>query len=311
MMGAFMKIDRLLGITIHLLNHDKSSAKILASKFEVSLRTIQRDIESLCQAGIPVVSYVGAEGGYKILESFKMDRQIAGDVDYQYIILALQGLASAYENPKVETTLEKMKSVFNSNKLDLDIVLDFSILKEVKNINENLKILEHAIAEKCGVSFDYTNIDNITTTKTIEPIAVVYKWYSWYLLGYSLEKKDYRLYKLVRMKKLALTNRSISKVHESVDILLKKNYEKDTRKYIDIKLFCKSEVKMKAIEYLNGSIEFEYENGDFIMNLHLPESEQLWFGTLLSLGNLVKVIEPEELKNRLRSKCIDIINLYT
>jgi predicted DNA-binding transcriptional regulator YafY len=174
-MGAFMKIDRLLGITIHLLNHDKSSAKILASKFEVSLRTIQRDIESLCQAGIPVVSYVGAEGGYKILESFKMDRQIAGDVDYQYIILALQGLASAYENPKVETTLEKMK----------------------------------------------------------------------------------------------------------------------------------------AIEYLNGSIESEYENGDFIMNLHLPESEQLWLGTLLSLGNLVKAIEPEELKNRLCSKCIDIINLYT
>ena len=305
-----MKIDRLLGITIYLLNHNKVSAKVLANKFEVSLRTIQRDIETLCKAGIPVVSYVGVDGGYEILDSFKMERQVAGDNDYFYIISALQGLASAYGNPKVEATLEKVKSVANRNKADLDIVLDFSVLREGRNINGNLKILEDAIVQKCVVSFEYTNMEDVTTTKTVEPVAAVYKWYSWYLLAYSLEKKDYRLYKLVRMKELVLTNESMSIVHEPADILLKKNEQKDTRQYIDIKLFCKSEIRIKAIEYLNGTIESEYANGDFIMNLHLPENEQLWFGTLLSLGNLVKVIQPEELKSRLCSRCSDILNLY-
>ena len=304
-----MKIDRLLGITIYLLNHKKVSAKVLANKFEVSLRTIQRDIDTLCKSGIPVVSSLGMDGGYEILDSFKMEKQIAGNNDYSNIISALQGLVSAYASPKIETTLEKMKSLLN-NKTDSNIILDFSVLRESKNTNENLKILENAVVEKCVVSFEYTNADNITTTKEVEPIAMTYKWYAWYLLAYSLEKEDYRLYKIVRMRNLELTNKSISRVHESAEVLLKKNDEQDTRQYLDIKLFCKSEIRMRAIEHLNGVIESEYGNGDFIMNLHLPQNEQLWFGTLLSLGNLVKVIEPEDLKHHLCDKCTDILNLY-
>jgi predicted DNA-binding transcriptional regulator YafY len=112
------------------------------------------------------------------------------------------------------------------------------------------------------------------------------------------------------MRNLILTDKKILRVHESASILLKKNDEKDNRKYIDIKLFCKSEVKMKAIEYLKGNIELEYENGDFIMNLHLPENEELWFGTLFSLGKLVKVIEPKALKKKLCDKSREILNLY-
>ena len=304
-----MKIDRLLGITIYLLNNKKISAKVLANKFEVSLRTIQRDIDTLNKAGIPVVSFFGMDGGYEILDSFKMDKQLVGNNDYSNIISALQGLVSAYESPKIEITLEKIKSLLN-NKTNLNINLDFSVLKESKNMNEYLNILENAIAKKCTVLFKYTNTDNVTSTKEVEPIVVSYKWYSWYLLGYSLEKEDYRLYKLIRMRNLQLTNKSISRVHESAEVLLKKNVEQDSREYIDIKLFCKSEIRMKAIEYLKGVIELEYENGDFIMNLHLPKNEQLWFGTLLSLGNLVQVIEPVDLKKRICDKCADILNLY-
>lgn len=305
-----MKIDRLLGITIYLLNHDKVSAKTLSYIFEVSLRTIQRDIESLCEAGIPVVSSLGTDGGYEILSSFKMDKQIANNDDYSYVVSALRGLASAYESNKINSTLEKVKAVLESNKIDTNIILDFSTLKENKNTNEELKVLENAISEKIVVRFLYTNADNKTTEKEVEPIAVTYRWYAWYLLAYSLEKYEYRLYKLVRMRNLILTDKKIFRVHESASILLKKNDEKDNRKYIYIKLFCKAEVKTKAIEYLKGNIELEYENGDFIMNLHLPENEQLWFGTLFSFGKLVKVIEPEALKEKLCDKSREILNLY-
>ena len=130
-----MKIDRLLGITIYLLNNKKISAKVLANKFEVSLRTIQRDIDTLNKAGIPVVSFFGMDGGYEILDSFKMDKQLVGNNDYSNIISALQGLVSAYESPKIEITLEKIKSLLN-NKTNLNINLDFSVLKESKNMNE-------------------------------------------------------------------------------------------------------------------------------------------------------------------------------
>ena len=106
-----MKLDRLLGITIYLLNHEKTSASTLAKRFEVSVRTIQRDIEALCMAGIPVAASMGADGGYEILDTFCMERQTAEQMDYQHIVAALQGLLSAYEEETAEDTLEKMKAL--------------------------------------------------------------------------------------------------------------------------------------------------------------------------------------------------------
>lgn len=304
-----MKIDRLLGITVYLLNRKKVSAKVLAERFQVSIRTIQRDIEALCQAGIPVASSLGAEGGYEILEGFKMDGQIAKKEDYSYIITALQGLNSAYNSDEVGGILEKIKAL-SKNEADSNMLLDFGVLKEDKSINKKLEILFKSIKEKKRVLFTYTNAENIKNKKEIEPIAITYRWYAWYLLGYSLEKQDYRLYKLVRMENLNMMDIAIKISHEEASVLLRKSYEQDNRKYISIKLFCKAEVKMKAIEYLKGDIESEYENGDFIMRLRLPEKEQLWFGTLISLGKLVTVIEPEALKKRICDTCIEILNLY-
>ncbi|MFA9378744.1 MAG: helix-turn-helix transcriptional regulator [Lachnotalea sp.] len=104
-----MKIDRLLGITIYLLNHGRTSAYFLAEHFKVSTRTIMRDIDTLCLAGIPVGSTYGVDGGYEIMDTFKMQRPIAGAIDYNYVICALQGLASAYANKDIEATLEKLQ----------------------------------------------------------------------------------------------------------------------------------------------------------------------------------------------------------
>lgn len=125
-----MKIDRLLGITIYLLNHGRANTKVFTERFEVSIRTIQRDIETLCRAGIPIVSICGTNGGYEIIDSFKMDRQVAGQIDYSFIITALQGLASAYENPMIKATLEKMVSLSPNQNSKAHLFLDFSVLKE-------------------------------------------------------------------------------------------------------------------------------------------------------------------------------------
>ncbi|MDQ7094032.1 WYL domain-containing protein [Desulfosporosinus sp. PR] len=305
-----MKIDRLFGITIFLINHSRVSAKVLSERFEVSLRTIQRDIDTLCQAGIPIVSAYGSGGGYEILDSFKMERQVAGQIDYSFIITALRGLASAYPNPMAEATLEKIISLSPKQGSDLQVFLDFSVLKEGRDTDPKLKMLEKAIESKCLVFFEYTNSENLISEPNVEPIALTYKWYAWYLLGYSLVKEDYRLYKLLRMRNIQLTDRKISHEHDSADMIFERNENNDSRNYLDIRLFCKAEAKMQTIEYLNGVIEAEQENGDFVMKLHLPENEQFWFGTLLSLGNLVQIIEPESLKDRLCTKCKEILKLY-
>lgn len=303
-----MKIDRLLGITIYLLNHKKVSAQVLSERFEVSVRTILRDIDSLCMAGIPVISTYGADGGYEIHNTFKMERQIADNTDYAYIVAALKGLATAYDNKELHSTLEKVQSV--SDGTVANVILDFGVLSEKKEINHKISILEQAIKENHTVQFSYTNADNILKTYEVEPVATMYKWYSWYLLSYFPKYKDYRIYKLERMDQLEITNQKNSLVHNTEQA--KELWEKqaDNRTYINIKVYCRYEIKVKCLEYLNGMIEQEYENGDCIITFSVPENEQFWYGSLLSFGNKIKVLEPADLIQKICCSCQEILQEY-
>ncbi len=303
-----MKIDRLLGITIYLLNHKKASSQVLAEQFEVSVRTILRDIDTLCMAGIPVISTYGADGGYEILDTFQMERQIAGNMDYTYIITALQGFASAYPNKELDSTLEKLQAV--SAKSSPAVVLDFGILREKENINHKLSLLEQAIRGKCTVTFSYTNSDNVKKDYEVEPVASMYQWYSWYLLCYYPKYKDYRTFKLNRMEQISVTGQKNSREHNTAEARALWEKQADNRRYLHIRLLCSGEIRIKCQEYLNGRIEREFENGDFLFSFSIPEKEQFWFGTLLSFGNKARVLEPEELKHRILSTCQDIFDQY-
>ena len=138
-----MKIDRLLGIVVYLLNREIVNANALAEKFEVSTRTIQRDIETLNLAGIPITSMQGMNGGYGIIDSFKLDKQIASIEDYQFIITALTGMNSAYNNRKLEATLEKLLNVYEKEQfIKAKVRLDFSVSREGNNLDEYLKVIE-------------------------------------------------------------------------------------------------------------------------------------------------------------------------
>lgn len=303
-----MKIDRLLGITIYLLNHKKTTAPVLAEHFEVSVRTILRDIDSLCMAGIPVISTYGAEGGYEIHNTFKMERQIAGDIDYSYIVTALKALSTAYDSKELNNTLEKIQNV--SKETSSHVVLDFGILQEKKNINLKLSILERAIKEQHLVSLTYTNSDNIEKNLRVEPVATMYKWYSWYLISYFPKYQNYGTLKLDRMDHIEITNQKNSVKHNVDDAKEQTEIQESSRAYIHVKLLCKKEIKMKCLEYLKGEIEKEYENGDVLFSFHVPPNELFWYGVLISFGNKVKILEPEELRDRICMTCEEIIKEY-
>lgn len=301
-----MKVERLYAITLYLLNHGRTSAKELANYFEVSIRTIQRDIDSLSISGIPIIAINGATGGYEISKNYKFDKLFATIDDYSNIKTALQGLVSATDNLKVKHTLEKIVHVSNSNNNNL--ILDLSILRESNQVI--LQMLQTAALEKHAVSFCYTNNNNETRIHTVEPIAVIYRWYAWYLLAYSKIKNDYRIYKIIRMEDLKITDIPFIKDHEPADIILKKTDKIDSRKYTDILVKCKKEVKSRVIEYLNGTIIEEYANGDTLMNLTVVENEQLWIGTILSLSDNIIVISPEKIRNKIIEAASKVISLY-
>lgn len=305
-----MRIDRLIGITMYLLNRNTVSARELAEKFEVSVRTIVRDAETLSMAGIPISSSTGAGGGYEILDTFKLNKQITKMDDYLFIITALKGMCSAYENRKLQTTLEKLLAANGPKNYHQKVFLDFGVAKEGENIPEYIQVIEEAISAEYIVEFDYTDSENKTNHRIIEPLALTYKWYAWYLFGYCAYKKDYRIFKLNRISNIFVTKTSFTSTHPNVLELMEAQWNNDSRDYWRIKLLCRAEVKIPVIEYLKGSVLEEHENGDFVISLHLPENERMWFSLLLGFGDKVKVLEPQELKDRLIQKACEIKNLY-
>ena len=138
-----MKIDRLMGIVVYLLNNGRTSAQKLAEEFEVSSRTIMRDLESLDQAGIPIQSFYGVEGGYQIMDGFILEKQVATIHEYDWIVTALQGMASAYASKSLEQTLAKMKHLNNTKGTAVSV--DLGAASEDVKVNEQLMLLEDAI----------------------------------------------------------------------------------------------------------------------------------------------------------------------
>lgn len=295
-----MKIDRLISIILYLLNHGRTSAQKLAEEFEVSPRTIVRDLESLDQAGIPIQSFCGVDGGYQIMDSFVLEKQVATSHEYDWIVTALRGMASAYASKSLKQALAKMQSINPAR--DAVVSVDLGVAREDDNINEQLLLLEDAIKEKGVVRFSYTNSHDEVKEIQVEPVCLQYKWYNWYLIGYHETYQDYCMFKLVRMDRLQTTGQKFTNAHDPSAIRFKDSSDD----IVQVRLRGKAVIKAKCREYLNGRITQEYENGDFEFTFSAPRHETFWYGALLSFGNKVHVLEPPEIQERIVRTCREI-----
>jgi len=304
-----MKTERLLSIVIYLLNHDTVSAAKLAERFAVSKRTILRDIEQISLAGIPVTSLPGANGGYSIMEGFKLDGRLVSAEDQASIITALEGFLSAYDNKRYNEVLEKISSILPKQQ-SRHIFLDFGASGENSEVQAKLRTFEKAIKDKNIVQISYVNALGGSSSRNVEPIALNYRWYAWYLLAYCQTKQDYHIFKLTRISELEPAKTPFTKEHGDPAALLEQAFQGVGRRELDITLLCKAEVRVQACEYLAGDIVETLENGDFIMRMHAIEDERMWFAMLLSFGDKITVLEPEELKMRLTETAENIFSLY-
>jgi predicted DNA-binding transcriptional regulator YafY len=304
-----MKTHRLLSIVLYLLNHETVSAAKLAERFEVSRRTVLRDIEQISLAGIPIKSLPGANGGYSIMEGFKIDGRLVNKEEQESILTALQGFLSAYDNRRFSDVLEKISSLFPKQN-NQHIFLDFGASGEKPAIQAKLTALEKAVTEKKAVQISYVNAYGESSRRVVEPVALNYRWYAWYLVAYCQTKRDYRVFKLARINRLEATDKTHTKEHGDSAVLLEQAFQGMGRRSLEVTLLCKAAVKTQAGEYLGGTITETFENGDFMMRMSVLNDERAWFAMLLSFGNQVTVIEPEELIIRLAETAGNILALY-
>lgn len=305
-----MRLYRLLGIVTCLLNHGSMSARQLAERFEVSRRTIQRDMEDLGLAGIPVVTERGPAGGYRLMDGFRLHGQLVQPADYARILAAVRGLCSAYDDLDVTATLEKLQAVAPSAAAgDYGLQLDLCILREGINTAEDLALLRTAISSRQAIRFRYTDADNRQTDRLVEPLTVLHRWYAWYLFGFCQSKQDYRLFRLSRMRQLEPAG-PFTRQHRDAAPLLDEYSQQDGRCYLQICLLCQPELRVAVEErFPNGEYTLT-DDGKLLARLSLPENERGWFGWLLSYGNQLLVLSPDSLRQRLAQTAQEIIEVY-
>ncbi|MNI38688.1 HTH domain protein [compost metagenome] len=298
-----MKIDRLLSIVILLMNRPLIQAKELADMFEVSVRTIYRDIESINGAGIPVVTYQGAGGGIGLMEGFRLDRNVLTQHELADIFSALQSVSS-YGGGEHNLLMEKISSVippsqstaFRSKTTQL--IVDFSPWGMKGPLEGRLSLIKEALEEAVAVSFEYVSAEGTVSRRSVEPYTLVFKGQSWYLYGLCAERDDFRMFKLLRMKSLVKENRSYVRRDVPVQELPWSSGWADPSATLTVVVRFTAEGKHLAEDYFDYSELQPDGNGGYTVTVYYPEDTWL-YGFLLGFGAAAEVLEPEHIRRKL------------
>lgn len=300
-----MKLDRLLGILTTLLQNDRITAPYLAQKFEVTRRTIGRDIDTLCQAGIPIATQQGAGGGIYIAEGYKLDKSILTSEELSGIIAALKGIGSVSEKSQIERTLDKLSANKESVvSLRESIVIDLaSHYKD--NLTEKIRLIRQAVHQQRFIEFDYY-YEKGDTHRRIEPYLVIFQWTDWYVFGYCIERQGWRMFKLTRLWKLQLCRETyILREIPSEKREFASCFQDDKKL---VALFDPS-AKYKLIESYGLDCFTETEDGRLRLEINYTNREYT-INWLLGFGHRAKVIEPAHMADEIKSIAEGIIQNY-
>ena len=296
-----MKIDRLIGIITTLQQKGKVTAPYLAEKFEVSRRTINRDIDAICAAGIPLVTTQGTDGGVSIMSGFEIDTTIFTEDELRCIFTGLSCLESVSYSKEFRNIAEKIN--------DADIIADDIIINLAsfykESLAEKIEILRKAIKEKRKVEFRYYYTKG-EAVKTIEPYIVVFQWGEWYILGFSEERGDFRMYKLNRLWNLKMTNKKYIKRDIPESIL---EFGKDFDDNFTVEAKYDSSVKYRIIETYGPDCFTDNKDGGLYASISFGSREKAmdWF---LSLGSKAEIISPVSFREDYKKEILKIIEKY-
>lgn len=288
-----MKNNRLFGIVYLLLSNNTVTAKSLAQYFEVSVRTIYRDIETLSELNIPIYMHKGKNGGISLLDNYKFDKTLLTDKEQNQILFSLQGINKL--NISDDSLLKKMKTIFSKNDENW-FEVDFSVWGNSNIYKKNFEIIKTAIINKNVIKFDYFSSYGSCTNREVEPLKLYFKYNSWYLYSFDRHKKDYRLFKIMRIKKVVLTNESFERV-----IIEESQILNDPPKIIKIVLKINKELSYRVYDEFEETNITKLENGDFIVSLELPLNDWV-YGYILSFGEHIKVLEPTDIRDKIIDK---------
>ena len=295
-----MQESRLFRIVYFILNRGQVTAAELAREFEVSVRTIYRDIDALSGAGIPVYAETGRNGGISLLDNYVLDRTLLSEKERQDILAALQSLSAA-GNTCDKATLDKLSALFRLPS-DNWYEVDFSRWGEVAQDNNKFEDLKKAVVCHRCVQISYVGAYTAESSRKIHPLKLLYKSRAWYVKAYCAEKKDFRLFKLNRIIRWELLEEEFIPVSWPEPSEEEKTPEQDQTPIV---LRFSREVAYRVYDEFDLNHIQEQENGEMLVTAYMPQDGWLT-GFLLSFGAQVEVISPAYLREVLAAQAREI-----
>lgn len=292
-----MKNNRLFKILYYVLEKGKVTANELAEKYEVSIRTIYRDIDVLSSAGIPIYATQGKGGGIEIADDFVLKKSFLSENEQEQILIALKGLEltnKEYENE----LLTKLTALFKTKNTNW-IEVDFINWQRSKSYDELFKDIKSAIINKNIVRFIYFSSNKKETSRKVKPIRLLFKGWDWYVYAFCLSRNDLRYFKLSRIKEFEILPNTFEDDFDS--IVLKKEIEYEETVFVKVKFDRK--MAFRVYDEVSSAIE-EDEDGNLYATVELPNDYNL-YNYIFSYGDAAEVLEPKEIRDKIKN----IINI--
>ena len=308
-----MKVDRLVSIILILLEQERVGAQELAERFEVSPRTIYRDIDSINLAGIPVRSTSGVGGGFEIMPQYKIDKKVFSTADLSTILMGLSSLSGMIRGEELVNALAKVKSFIPAEQAEdialktNQILIDLSPWSGNRTVQPYLERIQAAMQESRLLSFAYLDQHGDKTARTAEPYQLVLKNSQWYWYGFCHTRDDFRLFKLNRTSNLQLLDetfapRAFPKPQLDASDLLAKMQT-------PITLRIHKSILERILDYCNDEDISPDDAEHYIVRYPLIENDY-YYGILLGFGDKCECLEPEHVRVEMRRRIADMAMVY-
>lgn len=300
-----MQVERLFGIVFTLLDQKRVTASQLAERFRVSVRTIYRDIDTLSLAGIPVYTLKGKNGGISLLENFVMDKSLLTEREQSELLSVLQGTAAVQTGEAAEL-LSKMRGMFDKEP-ESWIEIDYSDWSGMQA--DMFAHLKTAIFQRRIITFDYYNSTGEKCSRSVEPDKLYFKHQAWYLKAFCFKRQAYRMFKLVRMKNLMITDKMFQPHDINDQAIAPEATAEKILEDIELTLWISPSRSFRVYdEFREDQIQCQ-QDGSYLVYVRYPPGEWV-YSFILSFGEHMEVVSPDWMRKEIQGHLEKNLALY-
>lgn len=308
-----LKVARLISIIMLLLERKKISATKLAEMFEVTPRTIYRDIETINSAGIPIVTETGVNGGIGIMEEYKIEKKLFTLSDITALLIGLGSIHSTISSEEILNTMAKVKGLLPPGQMrDIElkssqITIDYTPWFGNKKLRPYIEKIRTAISGNTYISFKYFDRLGIKSHRKIEPYRLVFKDSNWYVQGYCTTRTDFRIFAISRISSLEVLKEAF--IPKEFDYKSQDISFRTGRETITIKLLIDESLKDLMVDFCGEENIKSYKDNKFIVYCPFVEDD-FWYNMLLRFGDKCECLEPENVRLEVIRRIENLLALY-